>query len=166
MMEGSYEEENSQDIKKNDAKIISREAISISYGVDIFATELERKVESLRKAGVGDAKILATLRRDLSNDGAIFGRFKDTIKRGIISATLQGYWRGQYSVYGHKLKYKWVRVSSMLPCHECSIRKDLRLLYSSWKLIGLPSTGICDNDHKCYNQLIPEHIPIDDIVFI
>ncbi len=166
MMEDSYEEENSKDIKKNDAKIISRETIKISYGVDIFATELEQKVESLRAAGVGDSKILSILRRDVSDGRAAFRGLKNTIKRGIISATLQGYWRGQYSVYGYKLKYRWVRISSNLPCHECTIRKDLRLLYESWKKIGLPSTGICDNNHKCYNQLIPEYIPIDDIIFI
>ena len=83
------EEKNQENLEEEDENILLWATLGISFGIDIFLTRLEREIALLRNAGVTDAAILDILGNDLATNGRIFGEFRNTIKRGIVSATMQ-----------------------------------------------------------------------------
>ena len=80
--------ENTQNLKEEDENILLWATLGISFGIDVFITKLEREIALLRNAGVTEAAIVNILGNDLATGGRIFGEFRNTIKRGIVSATM------------------------------------------------------------------------------
>ena len=89
------EEQNTQNLKEEDENILLWATLGISFGIDVFVTKLEREISLLRNAGISEAAIVDILRNDLATGGRIFGEFRNTIKRGIISATMHASRIGQ-----------------------------------------------------------------------
>ena len=83
-------------------------ALGLSFGIDIFVSRINREIEVLRGAGLGDAAILNTLAGDLNTHGRIFGEFRNAIKREIILGVMQGFRVGQDNIYGDSVDFKWV----------------------------------------------------------
>ena len=81
--------ENTQNLKEEDENILLWATLGISFGIDIFITRIEREIALLRNAGVSEAAIVNILGNDLATGGRIFGEFRNTVKRGVISAIMQ-----------------------------------------------------------------------------
>ena len=94
------EEQNQGNLKEEDENILLWATLGISFGIDIFITRIEREIVLLRDAGISEAAIVDILGNDLAAGGRIFGEFRNTIKRGIVSATMQASRVGQDRVYG------------------------------------------------------------------
>ena len=94
------DEESQKALKDEDENILLWATLGIAYGIDIFVTKIEREVALLRNAGVGTGAISDILRADLANNGRIFGEYRNTIKRGIVSSIMQSSRVGQASGHG------------------------------------------------------------------
>ena len=160
MANDEFTEENTQNLEEEDENILLWATLGVSYGIDIFLTRLEREVALLRNAGVTDAAILNILGNDLAANGRIFGEFRNTIKRGIVSATMHASRLGQERVYGDSVAMQWVSVGSPKICIDCEDRIGEVKTWNEWEVLGLPASGFSVCKEFCYCQLIPVEIPM------
>ena len=152
------EEQNTQNLKEEDENILLWATLGISFGIDVFITKLEREIALLRNAGVAEAAIVDILGNDLATNGRIFGEFRNTIKRGIVSATMHASRFGQDRVYGDSVGMQWVSVGSPKVCVDCEERIGEIRTWNEWESIGLPASGFSVCKEFCYCQLIPTEI--------
>lgn len=152
------ERENSQNLKEEDENILLWATLGISFGIDIFITKLNREIALLRNAGLSEGAIVDILGADLATNGRIFGEFRNTIKRGIVSATMHASRVGADRIYGDSLKMQWVSVGSPRICVDCQDRIGEVRTWNEWEALGLPASGFSVCKEYCYCQLIPESI--------
>ena len=150
--------ENTENLKEEDENILLWATLGISFGIDVFITKLEREIALLRNAGVTEAAIVDILGNDLATNGRIFGEFRNTIKRGIVSATMHASRIGQDRIYGDSLEMQWVSVGSPRICVDCEDRIGEIGTWDEWEAIGLPASGFSVCKEFCYCQLIPTDI--------
>ena len=153
-------EEITESLEQEDEDILLWATLGVSYGIDIFITRLEREIALLRNAGVTDAAILDILGNDLATNGRIFGELRNTIKRGIVSATMQASRIGQDRVYGDSVDMQWVSVGTPKICPDCEERIGKVRTWDEWEAIGLPASGFSVCKEFCYCQLIPVDVPM------
>jgi len=158
------EEQNTQTLEEEDENILLWATLGISFAIDIFATEIEREIALLRNAGISNDQILRILRNDLSTNGRIFGRLRNNIKRGIVSAVMQASRIGQDRVYGDSVMMQWVSVGTPKICVDCESRIGQVRSWEEWEALGLPASGFSVCKEYCYCQLIPETVPMPDSV--
>ena len=143
--EQNITEENQEALEKGDENILLWATLGISFGIDIFITELER---------------------DLATNGRIFGGYRNTLKRGIISTIMQASRQGQDSVYGDRLDFAWISVGSPKICIDCEGRIGQIDTWENWEERGLPASGFSICKERCYCQLIPTDIEMDETVIV
>ena len=153
-------EEITQNLEQEDEDILLWATLGISYGIDIFITRIEREVALLRNAGIADAAILDILGNDLATNGRIFGELRNTIKRGIVSATMQASRVGADRVYGDSVMMRWVSVGTPKICVDCTPRIGQVRSWDEWEALGLPASGFSVCKEFCYCQIVPEDIPM------
>ena len=158
------EEQNSQNLKNEDENILLWATLGISYGIDVFITKLEREIALLRNAGVSEFAIKDILRNDLTTNGRIFGEFRNTIKRGIVSAIMHASRSGQDRVYGDSVNMRWISVGTPKICVDCESRIGEVRTWSEWESLGLPASGFSVCKEYCYCQLIPDSYPMPNVV--
>ena len=151
-------EEITQNLEQEDEDILLWATLGISYGIDIFITRIEREVALLRNAGIADAAILDILGNDLATNGRIFGELRNTIKRGIVSATMQASRVGADRVYGDSVMMRWVSVGTPKICVDCTPRIGQVRSWDEWEALGLPASGVSVCKEFCYCQLVPEEV--------
>ena len=152
------EEQNTQNLKEEDENILLWATLGISFGIDVFITRIEREIALLRNAGVSEAAILNILGNDLATGGRIFGEFRNTIKRGIVSATMHASRVGQDRIYGDSVNMQWISVGSPRICADCEPRIGEIRTWDEWEAIGLPASGFSVCKEFCYCQIIPSEI--------
>ena len=155
-----FTEENTQSLEQEDENILLWATLGGSYGIDIFITRLEREIALLRNAGITDAAILDILGNDLAANGRIFGEFRNTIKRGIVSATMQASRVGADRVYGDSMMFRWVSVGTPKICPDCEMRIGEVKSWEEWESLGFPASGFSVCKEFCYCQLVPEDVPM------
>ena len=160
MANDEFTEENTQSLEEEDENILLWATLGVSYGIDIFITRLEREIALLRNAGITDAAILNILGNDLATNGRIFGEFRNTIKRGIVSATMQASRVGADRVYGDSMMFRWVSVGTPKICPDCEDRIGEVRSWEEWESLGFPASGFSVCKEFCYCQLVPEDIPM------
>ena len=153
-------EEIEKSLTEEDENILLWATLGVSYGIDIFVTKLEREVALLRNAGIVDAAIFDILGDDLAANGRIFGEFRNTIKRGIISATMQASRIGADNIYGDSVAMRWVSVGTPKICPNCTPRIGQIKSWNEWEALGLPASGFSVCKEFCYCQLVPESVPM------
>ena len=153
-------EEITENIEEEDENILLWATLGISYGIDIFITRLEREIALLRNAGITDAAILDILGNDLATNGRIFGEFRNTIKRGIVSATMQASRVGADRVYGDSMMFRWVSVGTPRICPDCEERIGEIRSFEEWEALGFPASGFSVCKEFCYCQIVPEDVPM------
>jgi len=158
------EEENTQNLKEEDENILLWATLGIGYGIDIFITRLEREIALLRNAGITERAIVDILGNDFATNGRIFGEFRNTIKRGIVSATMHASRLGQDKVYGNSIEMQWVSVGSPRICVDCQGRIGEVRTWDEWEALGLPASGFSVCKEFCYCQLIPTSISMPSSV--
>ena len=159
-------EEATENLTEEDENILLWSAIGATVAVDIFTTRIESEILRLRQANVRDAEILRIIRDDFTNRGRIFGEFGNNLRRGVVSGIMQGARLGQDTVYGNRLRFRWVSVGSSKICVDCKDRIGRIETWEAWESIGLPATGFSICKEFCYCQLVPEETEIDDRVVI
>ena len=159
-------EEAIEELKQDDQFILLWAALGTTVGVDVFVTRIESEIARLRSANIGNREIVRILGDDLANRGRIFGEFSNSLKRGVVSGVMQGARIGQDTVYGNRLRFRWVSVGSNKICSDCQDRIGRIETWEAWESIGLPATGFSICKEFCYCQLIPEDVEIDDRVVI
>ena len=161
------DEESQKALKDEDENILLWATLGIAYGIDIFVTKIEREVALLRNAGVGTGAISDILRADLANNGRIFGEYRNTIKRGIVSSIMQSSRVGQDSVHGDRIeRFKWISVGSPKICPDCELRDGQLATWKEWEAIGFPASGFSVCKEFCYCVLVPESVEIDQQVIL
>ena len=153
-------EEITENLEEEDENILLWATLGISFGIDVFITKLEREIALLRNAGISEAAIVDILGNDFAANGRIFGEFRNTIKRGIISATMHASRVGQDRVYGDSVDMQWVSVGSPKICPDCEDRIGNIQSWDEWESLGLPASGFSVCKEFCYCQLIPASIPM------
>ena len=153
-------EEITQNLEEEDENILLWATLGVSFGIDIFITRLEREVALLRNAGITDAAILDILGNDLAANGRIFGEFRNTIKRGIVSSTMQASRVGSDRVYGDSVAMRWVSVGTPKICIDCTPRIGEIKSWEEWEAVGRPASGFSVCKEFCYCQLVPEEVPM------
>ena len=153
-------EEITQNLEEEDENILLWATLGVSFGIDIFISRLEREVALLRNAGITDAAIFDILGNDLATNGRIFGEFRNTIKRGIVSAIMQASRVGSDRVYGDSVAMRWVSVGTPKICVDCTPRIGEVRSWDEWKALGLPASGFSVCKEFCYCQLVPEEVPM------
>ena len=151
-------EEITENLKEEDENILLWATLGISFGIDVFITKLEREISLLRNAGISDAAILNILGNDLARNGRIFGELRNTIKRGIVSATMHASRVGQDRIYGDSVGMQWVSVGTPRICVDCEDRIGEVRSWDEWESLGLPASGFSVCKEFCYCQLIPSEI--------
>ena len=159
-------EEATENLTEEDQNILLWSAIGATAAIDIFTARIESEILRLRQANVGDAEIFRILNDDFSSRGRIFGEFANNLRRGVVSGTMQGARLGQDTVYGNRLRFRWVSVGSSKICVDCQDRIGRIETWEAWESKGLPATGFSICKEFCYCQLVPEDIEIDDRVVI
>ena len=159
-------EEITGNLKEEDENILLWATLGISFGIDVFITKLEREIALLRNAGISEAAIVNILGNDLATNGRIFGEFRNTIKRGIVSATMHASRLGQDRVYGDSVDMQWVSVGSPKICVDCEDRIGEVHSWEEWESLGLPASGFSVCKEFCYCQLIPTEISMPSSVLI
>ena len=152
--------ENTQNLKEEDENILLWATLGISFGIDVFITKLEREIALLRNAGVTETAIVNILGNDLATNGRIFGEFRNTIKRGIVSAIMHASRIGQDRIYGDSVEMQWVSVGSPKICVDCEDRIGEIRTWDEWEAVGLPASGFSVCKEFCYCQLIPVDVPM------
>ena len=152
------EEQNTQDIKEEDENILLWATLGISFGIDIFLTRLEREIAILRNAGITETAIVNILGNDFANNGRIFGEFRNTVKRGIVSSVMQASRVGADRVYGDRMMFRWVSVGTPKICPDCKERIGQVRSWEEWESLGFPASGFSVCKEFCYCQLVPEEI--------
>jgi len=160
MANDEFTEENTQSLKEEDENILLWATLGVSYGIDIFITRLEREIALLRNAGVTDGAILDILGNDLAANGRIFGEFRNTIKRGIVSAIMQASRLGADRVYGDSMMFRWVSVGTPKICGDCTARIGEVRSWEEWESLGFPASGFSVCKEFCYCQIVPEDVPM------
>ena len=153
-------EEITENIEEEDENILLWATLGISFGIDIFLTRIEREVALLRNAGITEAAILDILGSDLATGGRIFGEFRNTIKRGVVSSVMQASRIGQDRIYGDSVMMRWVSVGTPKICVDCSERIGEIRSWEEWESLGLPASGFSVCKEFCYCQLVPESVPM------
>ena len=154
------EEKNQENLEEEDENILLWATLGISFGIDIFLTRLEREIALFRNAGISESAILNILGNDLATNGRIFGEFRNTIKRGIVSATMQASRIGADRVYGDSVMMRWVSVGTPRICPDCEERIGEVRSWDEWESLGLPASGFSVCKEFCYCQLVPESVPM------
>ena len=152
------EEQNTQDIKEEDENILLWATLGISFGIDIFLTRLQREIAILRNAGITETAIVNILGNDFANNGRIFGEFRNTVKRGIVSSVMQASRVGADRVYGDRMMFRWVSVGTPKICGDCTARIGEVRSWEEWESLGFPGSGFSVCKEFCYCQLVPEEI--------
>ena len=102
-----------EEIEQQDEDTLFWVALGLAYGIDVFASRIEREIAVLRGSGVGDRAIIQILSDDLRTGGRIFGEFRNTIKRGIVGGIMQGFRVGQDNIYGDNVMMRWVSTEAL-----------------------------------------------------
>ena len=155
-----FDEEITQNLEEDDENILLWATLGISFGIEVFATRIEREIALLRNAGIAQNEIVNILRNDLATGGRIFGEFRNTIKRGIVSATMQASRIGQDRVYGDSVAFQWVSVGTPKICVDCQSRIGQVKTWEEWESLGFPASGFSVCKEFCYWQLVPESVPM------
>ena len=156
--------ENTENLKEEDENILLWATLGISFGIDVFVTRIEREIALLRNAGVSEREIVNILRNDLATNGRIFGEFRNTIKRGIVSATMHASRLGQDRIYGDSVDMQWVSVGTPRICVDCENRIGQVRTWDEWEAVGLPASGFSVCKEFCYCQIIPSSISMPSSV--
>ena len=157
---------NQEELEEEDQAIFAYAAFGISFAIDGFAHEIRSEIRKLRAAGITDGEIGRILASDLESGGRIFGSFRNSIKRGVVSGVMQAHRVGQDRIYGDSLKMKWVSVGSPNICDDCQERIGRIEEWDIWESLGLPASGFSVCKESCYCQLIPITYPISDRVVV
>lgn len=157
---------NQEELSEEDRAIFTFAAFNISFAIEAFGQEIRSEIRKLRAAGIADSEIGRIIDTDLQSNGRIFGSFRNSVKRGVISGIMQGYRVGQDRVYGDRLKMKWVSVGSPNICPDCEKRVGRIESWEVWESVGLPASGFSVCKSYCYCQLIPTSYPIEDRVIV
>tara|TARA_R100001594_G_scaffold137416_1_gene180470 strand:- start:58 stop:552 length:495 start_codon:yes stop_codon:yes gene_type:complete len=157
---------NQEELTEEEQAIFAYAAFGMSFSIDGFTQEIRSEIRKLRASGISDREIGRILASDLENGGRIFGSFRNSIKRGIISGIMQGHRVGQDTIYGDSLKMRWVSVGSPNICPDCQKRLGRIESWNVWESIGLPASGFSVCKESCYCQLIPTNYPIEDKVIV
>ena len=155
-----------EELEEEDQAIFAYAAFGISFAIDGFAQEIRAEIRKLRASGISDREIGRILSSDLTNGGRIFGGFRNSIKRGIVSGIMQGHRVGQDTIYGDSIKMRWVSVGSPNVCPDCQDRLGRIESWEVWESLGLPASGFSVCKESCYCQLIPTSYPIEDRVIV
>tara|TARA_R100001082_G_C4315962_1_gene138982 strand:- start:149 stop:652 length:504 start_codon:yes stop_codon:yes gene_type:complete len=155
-----FEEEIEENLEEEDENILLWATLGVSFGIDVFITRIERELAVLRNAGISEPAIISILGNDLANNGRIFGEFRNTIKRGIVSAVMQASRIGQDRVYGDSMMFQWVSVGTPKICVDCQSRIGQIKSWEEWEAIGLPASGFSVCKEYCYCQLVPVEVPM------
>ena len=158
MANDEFTEENTQNLEEEDENILLWATLGVSFGIDIFLTRIEREIALLRNAGISESAIVDILRNDLASNGRIFGEFRNTIKRGVVSSVMQASRLGQDRVHGDRMRFRWVSVGTPKICGDCSARIGEVRTWEEWEALGLPASGFSVCKEFCYCQLVPEEI--------
>ena len=153
-------EEITQSIEEEDENILLWSTLGVSFGIDIFLTRLEREIALLRNAGISESAIVDILGNDFATNGRIFGEFRNTVKRGVVSSDMQASRIGQDRVYGDSVNMRWVSVGTPKICVDCSSRIGEIRSWNEWEALGLPASGFSVCKEFCYCQLVPESVPM------
>ncbi len=153
-------EEITQSIEEEDENILLWSTLGVSFGIDIFLTRLEREIALLRNAGISESAIVDILGNDFATNGRIFGEFRNTVKRGVVSSVMQASRIGQDRVYGDSVNMRWVSVGTPKICVDCSSRIGEIRSWNEWEALGLPASGFSVCKEFCYCQLVPESVPM------
>ena len=153
-------EEITQSIEEEDENILLWATLGVSFGIDIFLTRLEREIALLRNAGISESAIVDILGNDFATNGRIFGEFRNTVKRGVVSSVMQASRIGQDRVYGDSVNMRWVSVGTPKICVDCSSRIGEIRSWNEWEALGLPASGFSVCKEFCYCQLVPESVPM------
>ena len=151
-------EEITENLEEEDENILLWATLGVSFGIDIFLTRIEREVTLLRNAGISESAIINILGNDLAANGRIFGEFRNTIKRGVVSSVMQASRVGQDRVHGDSVKFRWVSVGTPKICVDCTPRIGEVRSWEEWESLGLPASGFSVCKEFCYCQLVPEEI--------
>ena len=157
---------NQEELEEEDKSFFLWAAFGISFDITRFAEDIRSDISKLRAAGIADSEIGRILTTDLTTGGRIFGGFRNSIKRGIISGIMQGHRIGQDTIYGDSLKMRWVSVGSPDVCPDCKVRLGEIKDWEEWESLGLPASGFSVCKESCYCQLVPEVFPIEDKVIV
>ena len=155
---------NQEELEEEDQAIFAYAAFGISFAIDEFSTKIRSEIRKFRAAGIADSEIGRILASDLENGGRIFGSFRNSIKRGVVSGIMQGHRVGQDKIYGDSIKMKWVSVGSPNICPDCKERIGRIEEWDIWESLGLPASGFSVCKEFCYCQLMPVSYPIEDKV--
>ena len=155
---------NQEELNEEDQAIYKWAAFNIAFAIEEFGAEIRAEIRRLRAAGIVDTEIGRILATDLESGGRIFGSFRNSVKRGVVSGIMQGHRVGQDRIYGDSLKMKWVSVGSPNICPDCKERIGRIEEWDIWESLGLPASGFSVCKEFCYCQLIPVSYPIEDKV--
>ena len=153
-------EEITQNLEEEDENILLWATLGVSFGIDIFLTKLEREIALLRTAGISETAIVDILGNDLATNGRIFGEFRNTVKRGIVSSVMQASRIGQDRIYGDSMMFQWVSVGTPKICRDCEDRIGEVRSWEEWESLGLPASGFSVCKEFCYCQIVPEDVPM------
>ena len=151
-------EEITQNLEEEDENILLWATLGVSFGIDIFLTRIEREIALLRNAGISESAIVNILSNDFASNGRIFGEFRNTIKRGIVSSVMQASRAGQDRVHGDSMRFRWVSVGTPKICIDCTDRIGEVRTWEEWEALGLPASGFSVCKEFCYCQLVPEEV--------
>ena len=151
-------EEITENLEEEDENILLWATLGVSFGIDIFLTRIEREITLLRNAGISESGIINILGNDFTTNGRIFGEFRNTIKRGVVSSVMQASRVGQDRVHGDSVKFRWVSVGTPKICVDCTPRIGEVRSWEEWEALGLPASGFSVCKEFCYCQLVPEEI--------
>ena len=151
-------EEITENLEEEDENILLWATLGVSFGIDIFLTRIEREITLLRNAGISESGIINILGNDFASNGRIFGEFRNTIKRGVVSSVMQASRVGADRVYGDSMMFRWVSVGTPKICGDCTARIGEVRSWEEWESLGLPASGFSVCKEYCYCQLVPEGI--------
>ena len=129
-------------------------ALFLRADSDLLADKLNLKIRQMMAAGMGEAQVVAALRRDLSAGGPIFSGFKSTFKSTVMPQ-VDNIAQGAVVAKNPKARdWEWVTTSAD-PCDDCKARHGQVKPYEEWRRLGLPRSGfsVCGDYCKC--TLVP-----------
>ena len=127
------------------------------YDSDVFATRVNKAVQTQGAAGMSSTAIRAGLLTDMATGGPIFGEIRNSVKGSLVEGISQSGRAGSFEAADpdENKMFMWVTVAGHKVCLDCAPRGGQEKTLKEWEQEGMPGSGWSVCKGYCYCILDP-----------
>lgn len=134
--------------------------IRLSVQAESLGRYLDGEIKQMFLRGMSEDEIVATLTRDLADNGRLTSPLRQGFKSTVNTAIEDIAQGAVFEKYPETAQWEWI-VTSSNPCRDCLPRHGETATYDEWRELGLPRSGFSVCRENCQCVLLPKgkHTP-------